>query len=87
MCTQTYVEEHQIKSADHCTLLALKRMSIFSPYLVMKIKKEEGPDSARSYTKSSNWVLASPVQGCAQNSNASMTSDHTALIIPGEQIV
>lgn len=41
MCTQTYVCEYQIMSADNCATSALKGMSIFSLYLVMKIEKRK----------------------------------------------
>lgn len=41
MCTQTYVHDYQIMSADHCAPSALKAMSIFSLHLVMKIKEKK----------------------------------------------
>lgn len=53
----------------------------------MKIKTEEGFSSARLDTKSDNQVLAPAAQGCAHNHSASKTSNHSALMIPEEQIV
>lgn len=74
---------HQGESADPCTLLALKRMSIFSPYLLMRIKKKSSavPDPTLRV------VIGYKPQLSKVDPHAHRASDHTAPVIPEDWIV
>ena len=84
-CAHKHRSWHQGKSADPCIPSALKRMSTFSPYLVMKIKKKSSaaPDSILRVQIGYQPQLCK----AGPQSRASPASGHTASVIPDDRIV